>query len=494
MCRRCKPAEAAAELKRCAVDLGFPGVVIASELQGRRSTRRAASVLARGRRSRSVCLHPSAAAGHRAGRTWMPTIWGACSGWEFSLMVAAVRVINSGLLDELPTLQIQFAHLAGGIGRYLGRIRGFQQRDKWGTAAMPRHGRQPKLPFDHYLEHRLYYDCAGWAGPDHAAEWGAEWVRFGLQEVALSQTVFATDYPQAVRDADEVAGYVAAVRALGPNARAMVDGVAAERADSRFVAAPASAATAAREAEATWRDRFHRPRQHGPADGPESDQGRAPGLRLRRNAAAARQVRRGGRNCGALARRGLHGGRLVITMLPAREQVREVYLGQGGVLASAAAGTLLDRLLDRRRRDRARRGGAPPMVNELDDARCAGVRRRRRRAGGDADLHGRRRRRPFERAKPVLEAMGKTIMQAGAAGSGQAAKICNNMILGDFDDRGLRGVRAGREARARCAEAVRDRLAIVRPMLVADELLPGARPGADLAGQPRLSGRASPPR
>jgi hypothetical protein len=53
-------------------------------------------------------------------------------------------------------------------------------------------------------------------------------VRFGLQEVALSQTVFATDYPQAVRDAGEVADYVNAVRALGPSARAMVDGVAAE--------------------------------------------------------------------------------------------------------------------------------------------------------------------------------------------------------------------------------------------------------------------------
>ena len=39
----------------------------------------------------------------------------------------------------------------------------------------------------------------------------------------------ATDYPQAVRAQDEVAAYVAAVRALGPNARAMVDGFAAER-------------------------------------------------------------------------------------------------------------------------------------------------------------------------------------------------------------------------------------------------------------------------
>jgi 3-hydroxyisobutyrate dehydrogenase len=36
----------------------------------------------------------------------------------------------------------------------------------------------------------------------------------------------------------------------------------------------------------------------------------------------------------------------------------------------------------------------------------------------------------FERARPILEQMGKTIVHTGAAGNGQAAKICNNMILG----------------------------------------------------------------
>jgi 3-hydroxyisobutyrate dehydrogenase len=36
----------------------------------------------------------------------------------------------------------------------------------------------------------------------------------------------------------------------------------------------------------------------------------------------------------------------------------------------------------------------------------------------------------FARAHPFLEAMGKTIVHAGASGSGQAAKICNNMMLG----------------------------------------------------------------
>ena len=36
----------------------------------------------------------------------------------------------------------------------------------------------------------------------------------------------------------------------------------------------------------------------------------------------------------------------------------------------------------------------------------------------------------FARAEPVLSAMGKAVIHAGASGAGQAAKICNNMILG----------------------------------------------------------------
>jgi 3-hydroxyisobutyrate dehydrogenase len=42
--------------------------------------------------------------------------------------------------------------------------------------------------------------------------------------------------------------------------------------------------------------------------------------------------------------------------------------------------------------------------------------------GGDA--------KSFAAAKPVLEKMGKKIVHCGGAGAGQAAKICNNMILG----------------------------------------------------------------
>src|SRR5580704_8559453 len=120
---------------------------------------------------------------------------------------------------------------------------------------------------------------------------------------------------------------------------------------------------------------------------------------------------------------------LVITMLPAREQVREVYLAPGGVLASARPGTLL---IDCSTVDveTARAVAAAANVNELEmlDAPVSGGV-----AGAEAGtltfmVGGGDR--AFARAKPVLEAMGKIIIQAGAAGSGQAAKICNNMILG----------------------------------------------------------------
>ena len=149
---------------------------------------------------------------------------GRILGWEFSLMTATLRLINSGVLDDIPHLKVQFSHFSGGIGRYMTRIKGFQQRSVWGTSDIPRHNRQPKKSLDHYINERLYYDFAGWAGPDPSATWGAQWVRHGLAEVPLSQCVFATDYPQAVRDPEEIAGYVNAVRSIDANAKSVLEG------------------------------------------------------------------------------------------------------------------------------------------------------------------------------------------------------------------------------------------------------------------------------
>jgi predicted TIM-barrel fold metal-dependent hydrolase len=218
------------ELKRCAVELGFPGVVIASELQGRALDaeglrpfwRRCAEL------NLYVYIHPLPRV-----IAW-PQMYvddlGRMLGWEFSLMVAVVRLINSGLLDELPNLRVHVSHFGGGIGRYLPRIRGLQDRDRNGTASLLNHGRTPRRSFDHYLEERLVFDCCGWSSADRAAEEGAVWIRAGLAELPNSRIVFATDYPQGVQDDEQVARYVDAVRGDGNRALTMLDG-----ADARFL-------------------------------------------------------------------------------------------------------------------------------------------------------------------------------------------------------------------------------------------------------------------
>jgi len=120
---------------------------------------------------------------------------------------------------------------------------------------------------------------------------------------------------------------------------------------------------------------------------------------------------------------------VLITMLPSGKEVREVYLGEGGVLASAPEGALL---IDCSTIDveSARAVAAAAGVNELamlDAPVSGGI------AGAQAGtltfmIGGSEQ--AFERAKPVLGAMGNTIVHAGGSGNGQAAKICNNMILG----------------------------------------------------------------
>jgi 3-hydroxyisobutyrate dehydrogenase len=122
-------------------------------------------------------------------------------------------------------------------------------------------------------------------------------------------------------------------------------------------------------------------------------------------------------------------GDIVITMLPAGPQVRTVYLEEGGVLASARRGALL---IDCSTIDvesaRAVAAAAKRAGFDMLDAPVSGGTAGAEAAsltfmvGGEAAV--------FARAQPLLAAMGRTIVHAGPAGNGQAAKICNNMILG----------------------------------------------------------------
>jgi 3-hydroxyisobutyrate dehydrogenase len=145
-------------------------------------------------------------------------------------------------------------------------------------------------------------------------------------------------------------------------------------------------------------------------------------------AAVERCVKAGAGAAGSI-HQAAHDNDIVITMLPAGKHVREVYRGGKGVLAAARPGTLL---IDSSTIDvtTAREVGAAAATADLPmiDAPVSGGVGGAEAAtltfmvgGPDA---------AFARAKPILETMGKTIVHAGPSGSGQAAKICNNMILG----------------------------------------------------------------
>jgi len=119
----------------------------------------------------------------------------------------------------------------------------------------------------------------------------------------------------------------------------------------------------------------------------------------------------------------------VITMLPAGKHVREVYLGAGGIVENANAGTLLidcSTIDVETARDVAAAAEAKGlfMVDAPVSGGVGGA------AGGTLTFMVGGSVQAFTRAQSILDKMGKTIVHAGGAGNGQAAKICNNMILG----------------------------------------------------------------
>lgn len=120
---------------------------------------------------------------------------------------------------------------------------------------------------------------------------------------------------------------------------------------------------------------------------------------------------------------------VIVTMLPAGQQVRDVYLGASGLLAKAKKGTLF---IDSSTIDveTARLVAAKAEENGMSllDAPVSGGVGGAQGATLTFMVGGRDA--AFAQAKPILDQMGKTVVHAGGAGAGQAAKICNNMILG----------------------------------------------------------------
>ena len=119
---------------------------------------------------------------------------------------------------------------------------------------------------------------------------------------------------------------------------------------------------------------------------------------------------------------------VLITMLPDSPQVREVYLGPSGAFEALRAGWLAIDMSSiapstaRELAEKASAAGAEVLdapVSGGDKGAIAGTLSIM--VGGSDEA--------YERALPILQAMGKTIVHVGAAGAGQVVKICNQVVV-----------------------------------------------------------------
>ena len=147
--------------------------------------------------------------------------------------------------------------------------------------------------------------------------------------------------------------------------------------------------------------------------------------------AALETARAGGVPVAASATEAVAGADVVLTMFPSGRHVLDAYRGQDGqgLLAAAEPGTMfLDCStinVDEAREaaslalDSGHRSVDAPVSGGVVGAEAGTLTFM---VGGEAG--------DFEDVRPLLEVMGKRVVHCGSHGAGQAAKICNNLILG----------------------------------------------------------------
>jgi len=120
---------------------------------------------------------------------------------------------------------------------------------------------------------------------------------------------------------------------------------------------------------------------------------------------------------------------VVISMLPAGKHVTAVYTGEDGVLGNTPAGALLIdcSTIDVTTAREIAQKAADKGFDMLDAPVSGGIMGAQ---GATLTFMTGASDEAFARAEPVLAQMGKNIIHAGGPGNGQAAKVCNNMLLG----------------------------------------------------------------
>jgi predicted TIM-barrel fold metal-dependent hydrolase len=127
-------------------------------------------------------------------------------GREFELQLAVLRLILGGVLDRHAGLEVVVAHVGGGLGAVWPRVRGYQNKAWWGVGDDSRHRASSEQPVDAYLG-RLFFDTAGLFG-DLAS------VRAAITSFPADRIVLGSDYPQQLREEDDMVRLVASYQEL----------------------------------------------------------------------------------------------------------------------------------------------------------------------------------------------------------------------------------------------------------------------------------------
>lgn len=120
---------------------------------------------------------------------------------------------------------------------------------------------------------------------------------------------------------------------------------------------------------------------------------------------------------------------VVISMLPASRHVEGLYLGEHGLLPHIPDGALVIDCstiapASAQKVAKAATERGLPMIDAPVSGGTAGA------TAGTLTFIVGGEDKALERARPILENMGKNIFHVGASGAGQVAKLCNNMALG----------------------------------------------------------------
>jgi aminocarboxymuconate-semialdehyde decarboxylase len=198
--------EAAKELERCMKQLGFKGVEVLTNVNGKELSDPAFAPFWKKAEELDalVLIHPTGfTQPQRLARFYFNNVIGN----PLETTIALHYLIFDGVLERHPKLKILAVHGGGYLGAYSGRI-----DHAWG-ARSDSHGNLPKPPTT-YLRRNVYFDTVVFT--PHQLE--ALVKTYGADRIVLG-----TDYPFDMLEYDPV-GHVASVESLDDTARAAICG------------------------------------------------------------------------------------------------------------------------------------------------------------------------------------------------------------------------------------------------------------------------------